>query len=122
MAITATLSGGKTLRASMESEELSATFKGPLGSGTSVRIGEVTLLSDGWVGTESPYSQVVTISGVTKYSLVDLQLSVEQLSIFHDNDLAFTTENDGGIITVYAVGDKPADDYTIQVTIMEVKE
>lgn len=88
--------------------------------GSSVRLAEVTLLASEWVGDASPYSQVVTIAGVTANSLVDLQPSVEQLEIFHEKDLAFTTENDDGVVTVYAVGDKPQNDYTIQVTVMEV--
>lgn len=83
-------------------------------------ISEVTLLADSWVGDESPYSQVVALEGVTEYSQVDLTPSIEQLAIFHDKDLAFVTENDGGVVTVYALGDKPANDYTIQVTITEV--
>lgn len=84
------------------------------------RIGEVVLLGSGWVGTESPYSQVVTIAGVTAHSQVDLTPSVEQLAVFHDKDLAFVAENNGGVVTVYAVGQKPENDYTIQVTITEV--
>lgn len=84
------------------------------------RIGEVVLLGSGWVGEESPYSQVVTIAGVTAHSQVDLTPSVEQLAVFHDKDLAFVAENNGGVVTVYAVGQKPENDYTIQVTITEV--
>ena len=80
----------------------------------------VTLLASAWKGTEDPYSQVVNIEGVTEYSKVDLQPSVEQLAIFHDKDLAFVTENDGGVVTVYAIGDKPTNNYTMQATITEV--
>lgn len=83
-------------------------------------IGEVTLFADRWVGEESPYSQVVEVAGVTENSQVDLTPSVEQLDTFYDKDLAFVTENDDGVVTVYAIGDKPANDYTIQVTITEV--
>ena len=85
-----------------------------------VRVSEINLLSAKWVGDVSPYSQVVNIEGVTKYSQVDVTPSVSQLDIFYDKDLAFVTENDNGVITVYAIGDKPANDYTIQVTITEV--
>lgn len=81
---------------------------------------EVTLLGSAWVGEESPYSQVVAIDGVTERSMVDLQPSVEQLSIFHQKDLAFVTENEGGVVTVYAIGDKPTADYTIQAVVTEV--
>ena len=88
--------------------------------GSSVTLGTVTLLANKWQGTTDPYSQVVSIAGVTANSQVDLKPSVEQLAIFHDKDLAFVTENDGGIVTVYAIGDKPVNDYTIQVSITEV--
>ena len=85
-----------------------------------VRVGDVTLLANNWVGSGNLHSQVVDIEGVTEYSQVDLTPSVEQLVVFYDKDLAFVTENDGGIVTVYAIGQRPANDYTIQVTITEV--
>lgn len=84
------------------------------------RIANVDLLAANWVGASSPYSQVVEIDGITENSQVDLTPSVAQLVIFHDKDLGFVTENDDGIVTVYAIGQKPLDDYTIQVTITEV--
>lgn len=84
------------------------------------KIGEVTLLASAWDGTDNMYSQIVDIDGVAENSQVDLTPSVEQLAVFHNKDLAFVTENDGGIVTVYAIGQKPVNDYTIQVTITEV--
>ena len=84
------------------------------------KIGYVTILANKWVGEDSPYSQVVAVDGATENSQVDLTPSVEQLAIFHEKDLAFVTENYGGVVTVYAVGQKPENDYTIQVTITEV--
>jgi hypothetical protein len=86
----------------------------------SIRIAEVSLLASEWTGDASPYSQVIDIEGITEYSQVDLKPSVEQLTIFHDKDLAFVTENEDGVVTVYAIGDKPLDNYTIQVSITEV--
>ncbi len=94
--------------------------KNPIDTGAKLAIGFVELLADKWVGSASPYSQVVTIPGTTPYSQVDLTPSVEQLAIFHDKDLAFVTENDDGVVTVYAIGDRPQNDYTMQVTIKEV--
>lgn len=88
--------------------------------GSTVKLTEVTLLAANWKGGESPYSQVVAVEGVSVNSMVNLQPSVEQLEIFHDKDIAFTTENDGGVVTVYAIGDKPTNDYTIQATLVEV--
>jgi hypothetical protein len=84
------------------------------------KIGEVTLLASAWVGAASPFSQVVTIADITENSQVDLTPSVNQLAIFYDKSLAFVAENEGGVVTVYAIGQKPANDYTIQVTITEV--
>lgn len=88
--------------------------------GSTATIGYVTLLSNKWVGDTSPYSQVVEIAGVTVNSQVDLTPSVNQLAVFYDKDLAFVTENEDGVVTVYAIGQKPQNDYTIQVTITEV--
>lgn len=85
------------------------------------RIGEVDLPAAGWTGAASPYSQVVTIPGVTVNTQVDLTPSVEQLAIFHEKDIAFVAENENGIVTVYVVGQKPVNDYTIQVTMTEVE-
>lgn len=85
------------------------------------RITEVTLLASAWQGTEDPYSQVVEIEGVTEFTKVDLLPSVEQLAIFHDKDIAFVTENEDGVVTVYCIGDKPTRDYTMQVALKEVE-
>ena len=85
-----------------------------------VRLANVTLTASAWVGENSLYSQVVTIDGITQYSKVDLLPSVEQLAIFHNKDVAFVTENEDGVVTVYAIGDKPLLDYTMQVQITEV--
>lgn len=82
----------------------------------------VMLKASDWVGSEDPYSQVVSIPGVTENSKVDLLPSVEQLAIFHDKDIAFVTENDNGVVTVYAIGDRPTQDYTMGVCITEVRK
>ena len=83
-------------------------------------IANVSLPASAWKGTKSPWSQVVQIPGVTENSQVDLTPDVSQLAIFHDKDLAFVAENEDGVVTVYAVGQKPTNDYVIQATIKEV--
>ncbi len=90
-------------------------------SGSPARIGTVTLPAANWIGNESPYSQVVDVEGATANSQIDLTPSVEQLTIFYEKDLTFVTENDNGKVTVYAIGQKPERDYTIQITITEVR-
>lgn len=84
------------------------------------KIGEVTLLASAWEGEDNLYSQIVSIEGVTENSQVDLTPDVRQLAIFYNKDITFVTENEGGVVTVYAIGQKPLLDYTIQVTITEV--
>lgn len=84
------------------------------------KVAELTLLASAWVGSDHRYSQVVDLEGITEYSQVDLKPSEEQLAVFHEEDIAFATENDNGVLTVYVVGDRPANDYTMQVSITEV--
>ena len=84
------------------------------------KITSVTLYANQWEGAASPYSQTVTISGVTENSKIDLNPTVEQLDIFHSKDIAFVVGNNNGIITVYCIGQKPTQDYTMQATITEV--
>lgn len=85
------------------------------------RIAQITLWGSNWIGGDNLYWQNVEIEGVTKNSQVDLTPSAEQLAIFYEKDIAFVTENVDGVVTVYAIGQKIEGDYTIQVTITEVK-
>lgn len=80
----------------------------------------VTVAADSWTGTESPYSQVVTLDGVTPNSKVDLNPTGEQLNSLTTNRTILNTANDNGTVTVYAIGNKPTEDYTMQATITEV--
>jgi hypothetical protein len=89
-------------------------------SGSAARVADVELISANWVGDASPYSQIVNIPGVTQYTQVDLTPSVDQLLVFHEKDLTFVTENEDSVITVFAIGQKPENDYVIQVTMKEV--
>lgn len=89
-------------------------------NGNTPKIGEVTLLASAWIGSDKLYHQVVDIEGVTENSQVDLTPDVQQLMIFYEKDISFVTENENGVVTVYVIGQKPVNDYTIQVTITEV--
>lgn len=89
-------------------------------AGSSAWLTEVTLPASAWTGSDKLWSQVVTIAGATEYSKVDLTPSAEQLTTFHEKDIAFTTENEDGVITVFVIGDKPSNDYTTQAIVTEV--
>ena len=91
------------------------------GGGSEAKLTYITLPAANWKGGESPYYQVVEVEGVSVNSMVNLQLSEEQVEIIHDREVvAFTAVNDGGVVTVKAVGDKPNNDYVIQATVTEV--
>ena len=99
-------------------EHITFTMEGPFagGGGVSAKLASITLPVANWKGAESPFSQIVDVPEVSVNSMVKLQLDVDQLV----NRTAFTAVNAGGVVTVYATGDKPTIDYTIQATIMEV--
>lgn len=83
----------------------------------------VTIYADKWEqASDDRWYQVVTVDNatITSNSKVDLQPSSEQLTIFHEKDLAFVTENEDGVVSVFCVGQVPTNDYTIQATITEV--
>lgn len=93
-------------------------------SGNPSRIADILLLASAWdtdTEYESLHSQVVSIDGVTDNTQVDLTPSVTQLVVFYEKDITFVTENVGGVVTVYCIGQKPNNDYTIQVTLTEVE-
>ena len=87
---------------------------------SAARIAYVSLPASKWTGSGNLYSQVVSIAGITENSQVNLAPSVEQLAIFYEKDITFVTENDGGVVTIYVIGQKPQNDYTIQADIVEV--
>lgn len=70
----------------------------------------------------SRYGQVVNVNNaiITPYSKVDLQITSEQMVVFHEKDLAFVAENDEGVVTIYCIGSIPQNDYTIQAMVTEV--
>ena len=92
----------------------------------------VTIAANKWVAEDvydsnnniigCRYGQRVEVINavITPNSKVDLQVNSEQMVIFHEKDLAFVAENDGGVITIYCIGSVPQNDYTIQVTVTEV--
>ena len=95
---------------------------GPFGSGggSSVKLTQITLPATAWKGGESPFSQVVEIDKVSVNSKVDLQPDVELLETLRDKDISLVAKNDAGVVTVYAIGEKPTADLTMQVSITEV--
>lgn len=100
-------------------QEIENIVRSCLGTQTA-RLGSVALPASAWTGSGNLYSQVVAIDGVTENSQVNLMPTIAQMAIFYDKDITFITENDDGVVTVYVIGQKPQNDYTIQASIVEV--
>lgn len=75
----------------------------------------VTLEAGAWTGTESPYVLVLSISGVTSDSAIEITLGdatgEQALSCAEAQILRIT--QDAGSLTLYAYGDKPVVDIPI---------
>ena len=81
----------------------------------------VTLTAN-WVGDASPYTQIITIPGMTSTKKVDLQPTPAQIAALMENGtVGLQVVNDNGAITAYAFGEKPAEAITVQATLTEVK-
>ena len=93
----------------------------PTVTSTNARIAEVSVFADKWEGETSPYRQIVTIPGVTNYTQVDVTPTAAQFELLRGKELAFVAENEGGVVTMKAIGQKPANDYVLQVTLHEVE-
>lgn len=95
-------------------------FSGGGGGTSSEKLITIYASTSKWKGGTSPFSQVVTVDSININNKVDIQLSADQLEQLSEQTIAFTAENNGGVVTLYAVGDKPAIDCSFQATLSEV--
>lgn len=121
------ITASETLQATIEAEEtLEGTIYMPkekevVKLANAPKIDNITLLGSAWVsGEDKRHSQTVEIESATNKSQVDLTPGDEQLLVFYQKDVTFVTKNEGGTVTVIAIGQKPTNDYTVQVTITEM--
>jgi len=82
----------------------------------------IFLSASSWTETTNVYSQVVTVAGATANSKIDIYPTPEQLVELQSAGIALTAVNDDGVVTVYALNNKPTVDYIMQVTLTEVNE
>lgn len=83
------------------------------------KISSVTITGSNWTGSSSPYSQGVTINGVTSNSKVDFQPTASQIITLQNAGVQLMVENNSGTCTVWALGNKPTSDMTISVLLTE---
>jgi hypothetical protein len=98
------------------------------------RIITINLNKDAWESVQykdnpnlTCYKQTIPIDGVTSRTKLNLQPDAIMLAEFQKLNLVFVAENeiDGTTheneITVYSIGDKPSNSYTMQATIVEAE-
>ena len=103
--------------------DFTVIMEGPFaggGGGSSANMTSISALVANWKGATSPYSQVVEVGKINVNTKVDIQLSAEQIEQLSEKRIAFTAENSGGVVTLYAVGDKPPVDCVFQATLTDV--
>lgn len=88
--------------------------------GSAIRIVEIPIPVSLWKGAASPYSQVVEVEGISVRSKIDLLPNHAQLESLRDQRITFIAENSDGVVTIYAVGDKPDEDLVFQAAVSEV--
>lgn len=75
----------------------------------------IELPAANWDGTSSPYSQIVEIADITENSKIDLQVTPEQLTWLQDQEISLIAKNENGLsVVIYAIGEKPTIDFTVQ--------
>ena len=89
---------------------------------TASKISAVSLPASGWTEATNIYSQVVSVTGATVNSKVDLYPTPEQLVELQSAGIVLVAVNEDGVVTVYALNNKPTADYNMQVTLTEVNE
>lgn len=80
----------------------------------------ISLPASGWTAATNVYSQVVSVAGATANSKVDIYPTPEQLIELQSAGIALVAVNENGVVTVYALNNKPTSDYSIQVTLTEL--
>ena len=88
-----------------------------------IKISNVTLEAGKWIldNATGAYVQQVSVGNITYNTLVDISLTVSQIVTFKQKDITFIPVNDNKVIKVYCVGQKPTQDYTVQMKFTEVK-
>lgn len=94
----------------------------PVETGSTATNGEVKLIANNWENVgENHWTQVVQIEGVTDHSQIDPTPDADQLEIFYNKKVMITFENDDCVVTAHLIGQKLENDYTMQITITDVR-
>lgn len=86
---------------------------------TELIVTEITLAADDWTGDTSPYTQTLEIPNASPTSQINLHPTTEQIIDLQNQNITLTVGNNNGIVTFYAINNKPAADYNIVITITD---
>lgn len=101
-------------------QEVWGALSGSTGGADAPKLTTINIPASGWQGSSNPYSQVVACNGVNVNSKLDLQPTAVQIVELQDAEITLMASNTNGTVTVYAIGNKPTSDYTMDVLITEV--
>ena len=90
------------------------------GGADAPKLTSITMPAASWSGSSNPYSQVVTCNGVNVNSKLDLQPTPAQIVELQDAEISLMATNNNGVVTAWAIGNKPTSDYTMDVLITEL--
>ena len=90
------------------------------GGAPAPKLTTIMIPSSGWQGSSNPYYQVVACNGVNANSKLDLQPTPTQVVELQEAEISLMATNSNGVVTIYAIGEKPTVDYTMSVLITEV--
>ena len=96
----------------------------PVVSGSATnKIRYVEVFADKWQPhpNGTGYYQIVDTEEIPALSMVNIQLTTEQVEIFTEKALTFKTENHSGVLWITVVGQIPENDYVFQCVIEEVE-
>ena len=97
-----------------------ATNSESSGAANAPKLTRILMLASSWTGNNNPYSQSINITGVGTNSKLDLQPTPDQIVSLQDSEISLMLTNDNGIVTAWAIGNKPTTDYVMDVLITEV--
>lgn len=90
--------------------------KGDTGN-ASCLLADISLLAEAW-GKTMPYAQKAAPAGLTAQTMVELRPTAEQLEALRQQGVrSLTAANEGGVLTIYALGAAPRTDLTLQVSL-----
>lgn len=74
-------------------------------------------MAEAW-GKTPPYAQKAAPAGLTAQTMVELRPTAEQLEALRQQGVrSLTAANEGGVLTIYALGAAPRTDLTLQVSL-----